>query len=86
MQGPRQGPLVTSKDTARGIMLYSEITRVSLDQRYYLRLSTLSAKLPLPLIPNMHFVLFTWLGWTKAEATTQLVQRRKTENRIFSPC
>lgn len=33
-------------------MFCSEITRVSVDQRYYLRLSTLSTELLLPLISN----------------------------------
>lgn len=58
IHGPRQGPLLSSNDTARGILFYSEITRVSVDQRYYFRLRPLSIKL----IFNKPLVFFTWLS------------------------
>lgn len=59
IHGPTQGPLPSSNDTARGILFYSEITRVSVDQRYYFRLRTLSIKL---LIFNKPLVFFTRLS------------------------
>lgn len=78
IQGVRQGPSRSSNDTARGILFYSKITRLSVDQRYYLRLRTLSTKLLF--IFNKHPVFFTWLSLMMPK---QIIQRTKPENRIF---
>lgn len=78
IHGVRQGPSLRSNDTARGILFYSKITRVSVDQRYYLRLRTLSTKLLI--IFSEPPVFFTWLSLMTPK---QIIQRRKPENRIF---
>lgn len=85
IHGLRHGPSLISKDTARGIMFYSEITRVSVDQRYYVRLNTLKTKLLL--ISDKPPVFFSSLIKPKKHTGPNITCSKEDNPKgIFSSC